>query len=423
MKFRPVGRLMAGAFLLWFSVYTYPSFLPAYAKSQLGAAPVMVGMIVGSYGFTQMLLRIPVGVISDALRRRTPFLILGMAASILSAVGLALVKTPVGALVFRSLAGVAVSTWVVHTALYSHLFSPEETMDAMGRQAAMQYGAQVVAMLLGGFLAQRIAPWAAFLLGGLAAAAGLVVMSGVPEQEIHASATPGALLAVIRDKGLLVSTLLATVFQFAAWGTIFGFTVNWASEVVGLDASRLSLLSATLPIGQHHPVPLQRGGNPALRRAAHAGGGLPRLRRGQRAHRLLLRRSASIRLPGAVWRGHGAGAAGHRGRRDPEHRPGSARRGDRLLPVGLRRGHVPGAGVGGRHRILRGLPRQLFHDGGHPASGRGAVVPMEAQTKVKYKELKRSAPRDTLPALNAALRLTERQRCRRESLSARKGPL
>jgi MFS family permease len=246
MKSRPVGRLMAGAFLLWFSVYTYPSFLPAYAKSQLGAAPVMVGMIVGSYGFTQMLLRIPVGVISDALRRRTPFLILGMAASILSAVGLALVKTPVGALVFRSLAGVAVSTWVVHTALYSHLFSPEETMDAMGRQAAMQYGAQVVAMLLGGFLAQRIAPWAAFLLGGLAAAAGLVVMSGVPEQEIHASATPGALLAVIRDKGLLVSTLLATVFQFAAWGTIFGFTVNWASEVVGLDASRLSLLSATL---------------------------------------------------------------------------------------------------------------------------------------------------------------------------------
>jgi predicted MFS family arabinose efflux permease len=116
----------------------------------------------------------------------------------------------------------------------------------MGRQAAAQYGGQVAAMLLGGLLAQRIAPWAAFLLGALTAAAGLIVMLSVPEQKISASVRPDALLAVIRDKGLLVSTLLATVFQFAAWGTIFGFTVNWASEVVGLDASRLGFLSATV---------------------------------------------------------------------------------------------------------------------------------------------------------------------------------
>lgn len=245
MKSRPVGRLMAGAFLLWMSVYTYPSFLSAYAKSSLGATPVMVGMIVGSYGFTQMLLRIPLGVFSDLMKRRKPFLIVGMIASILSAAGLALVKTPAGALVFRGLAGVAVSTWVAHTALYSAYFSQEETTDAMGRLSAAQYGSQVVAMLAGGFLAQKFSPQTAFGVGALAAAAGLVVVSGVTEQKIEKAASPLALVSVVRDRSLLVSTLLATVYQFAAWGTVLGFTINWASEVVGLKAASLGFLSAT----------------------------------------------------------------------------------------------------------------------------------------------------------------------------------
>ena len=50
---------------------------------------------------------------------------------------------------------------------------------------------------------------------------------------------------MVRDKSLLISTLLATVYQFAAWGTILGFTVNWANEVVGLGATALGFLSAT----------------------------------------------------------------------------------------------------------------------------------------------------------------------------------
>lgn len=240
-----VGRLMAGAFLLWFSIYTYPSFLSAYSKETLGAAPEMVGAIVGSYGFTQMLLRLPLGIFSDIIKKRKPFLILGMIASILSAAGLALVRTPAGALIFRGLAGVTASTWVAHTALYSSLFRPEETTDAMGRLAAPQYGSQVIAMLAGGFLAQSIRPEAAFALGALAAAAGLFVLWRVPEQKIEVAPSPRALASVIGDKSLLISALLATVFQFACWGTVLSFTGNWASEVVGLKASHLGLLSAT----------------------------------------------------------------------------------------------------------------------------------------------------------------------------------
>ena len=74
---RNEGLLLATVFLFWFSVYTYPSFLTTYAVDGLGATKVMAGMIVGSYGLTQMALRVPLGILSDVLKRRKPFVMLG----------------------------------------------------------------------------------------------------------------------------------------------------------------------------------------------------------------------------------------------------------------------------------------------------------------------------------------------------------
>ena len=74
--------LLASVFLFWFSVYTYPSFLSTYAVGTLGAGKVMAGLIVGSYGFTQMVLRIPLGIASDVLKKRKLFVMGGFARQI-----------------------------------------------------------------------------------------------------------------------------------------------------------------------------------------------------------------------------------------------------------------------------------------------------------------------------------------------------
>ena len=66
-------RTLAAIFLFWFSMYTYPSFLSGYVQNVLGAGSVLVGMIVGSYGFVQMLLRIPLGICSDRVKKRRVF--------------------------------------------------------------------------------------------------------------------------------------------------------------------------------------------------------------------------------------------------------------------------------------------------------------------------------------------------------------
>lgn len=51
--------------LFWLSMYTYVPILALYAQ-RLGASYDMVGIIIGSYGLTQLLLRLPIGIASDA---------------------------------------------------------------------------------------------------------------------------------------------------------------------------------------------------------------------------------------------------------------------------------------------------------------------------------------------------------------------
>ncbi|MBO6158965.1 MAG: MFS transporter, partial [Firmicutes bacterium] len=79
--------LLLAVFLFWFSVYTYPSFLTTYVTDTLKVTKVLAGTIVGSYGLTQMILRIPLGIMSDVLKKRKLFVMIGFVLSILSAVG------------------------------------------------------------------------------------------------------------------------------------------------------------------------------------------------------------------------------------------------------------------------------------------------------------------------------------------------
>src|SRR5690554_6180725 len=88
----------------WFGLYAYVPILSPYAEST-GASHKMVGLIVGSYGFTQMLLRIPLGIISDRMNSRKPFVVIGILLGLISALGLWVFDNPIMLLISRSIAG------------------------------------------------------------------------------------------------------------------------------------------------------------------------------------------------------------------------------------------------------------------------------------------------------------------------------
>jgi len=247
--------MLAAIFLFWFSVYTYPSFLSSYAEHTLKAGSVMVGLIVGSYGFTQMVIRIPLGIFSDIIKKRKLFVQLGFVASMIASVGLSVVSMfdaaphpalAVFALICRGMAGVAASTWVAFSVLYSAAYPPEQTGAAMSRMAFPQTGSQVIAMLLGAYLMNYLGEIWAFLLATAAGVAGLVIISRVDDipPPPGRNYTLRGLLDVAKDKGLITGTLLATLYQLVALATVQGFVQNWAGEhVAGFTATHLGWLS------------------------------------------------------------------------------------------------------------------------------------------------------------------------------------
>ncbi|MGI6240305.1 MAG: MFS transporter [Christensenellales bacterium] len=247
--------LLASIFLFWFSLYTYPSFLSSYAEGVLGATSVMTGLIVGSYGFTQMALRIPLGILSDLTRKRKVYVMMGFAASMVASMGLSAVAISadgaraglvVAALIFRGVSGVAAASWVTFSVLYSASYPPERTAEAMSRIALPQYLSQVAAMLLGAWIMNAFGARWAFLLASVAGAAGMLALSRVPDipPAGGGALTRAGFFEVLRDRNLIAGSILATLLFLVNWATVLGFVQNWArAYVAGFGDAHLGWLS------------------------------------------------------------------------------------------------------------------------------------------------------------------------------------
>ncbi|HZJ83485.1 MAG TPA: MFS transporter [Clostridia bacterium] len=235
--------------LFWFSLYTYVPNLPTYAES-LGASHKLIGIILSSYGFTQMVLRIPLGIYSDTINKRKIFILLGILASVVSAVGMGLFRNPVALLLFRGLSGVAAAAWVPFTVLFSSYFTTEDSSKAMGYVNSFNQLGQMLAMLLGGILASRLTSTQAPFF--LAAGAGIVTLmlgTGIVEnKEKREPMNISLLLSVGKDKNLLIPSGLAVLVQLLTFGTVFGFTPI-AARNIGANNFQLGLLTtfSTLP--------------------------------------------------------------------------------------------------------------------------------------------------------------------------------
>lgn len=229
--------------LFWFSMYTYVPILTVYVKT-LGASNKLAGIIVGTYGFTQMVFRIPIGIASDRIHKRKLFIHFGLFFALLSAFGLWVTKDLTLILIFRSFAGAAAGTWVDFTILFVSYYNHDESTKAIGIISCYNSIGQMLAMLAGGFLAEKKGWQAPFLLGAVAAAVALLISFFLIEkfeenpQKIYVK----GILDVMRDHTLLIVSLLAVLSQMATFATVFGFTPLYAN-FLGASKLEMSLLT------------------------------------------------------------------------------------------------------------------------------------------------------------------------------------
>jgi predicted MFS family arabinose efflux permease len=232
----------------WFSMYAYiPTFSP-YIES-LGASHKMIGLILGSYGFTQMLIRIPLGIYSDRINKKKIFVNIGILLSLLSTIGMWFAETPALILVFRSLAGASAATWVSFTVLFSSYFKKDDTAHAIGLINASNKSGQVIGMLLGGIIAQALGQQFPFLLAAAGAVIGFSLSLKVDEKKDidHQAITLKEIIKVAKNRSLLTVSFLAILMMMISHSTTFGF-IPVAAKNLGATSFHLGLLTTITTI-------------------------------------------------------------------------------------------------------------------------------------------------------------------------------
>lgn len=256
-------------FLYWGALYVYSSILSVYAVS-LGASFTIVGVIVGAYGFVQMLLRIPVGIWSDRLGWRLPFLYAGHFFNLVGCLGLAFAPNAWWLVIARGVFGISASTWVGFTVLYASYFPPNETPKAMGVVSAINGISLTIFIGLGGQIAEVWGMPSTFYVGAILAVLGIVTTVPVAEQRVpRKSASVGQIRSVMTHPIVVTTALISALNQYVIWATTFGFIPLYA-DALGASKSALgvigviALLPYTLASLVNHRIAGRLGENRSL---------------------------------------------------------------------------------------------------------------------------------------------------------------
>jgi MFS family permease len=236
--------------LFWISMYTTVPILSPFTES-LGASHIMTGVVVGTYGLSQMLLRIPVGIISDRLHKRKVFIVFGIVLSILSGLGIVFSDEIIWLIFLRALAGAAAATWVDFTILFASYYRNEEATHAIGTLSFFNSLGQMFGILGGGAIAEAFGWESSFLLGAIVGVVGMVLALFIVENRNIAGQRISfqGVKEVASDRILLTVSFLAILFQLITFATVFGFTPLYA-HLLGATKLDLGILTfcSTLPI-------------------------------------------------------------------------------------------------------------------------------------------------------------------------------
>ncbi len=220
-------------FIYWFTLYIYVPVFVSYLD-YLGATYTIVGFIVGSYGIMQILLRLPVGVISDRLQIRKPFVIVGLVTGVISCLGFALTESIEFALVSRFISGITASMWVAFTVLYASYFKQEDATRAMGNVQFITVASQLVSMGLSGYLVTQWGWKSPFWVGGFIGLFGILLALQIKESKRKKEIKKiemKEITDVLKEPVVVKAAILSALAHAVLFITMFGFTPEYALEI------------------------------------------------------------------------------------------------------------------------------------------------------------------------------------------------
>jgi len=247
--------LCAVTAFFWFAQYIYIPFLTPYLLA-LSISATVVGLIVGAYGVTQLILRIPLGITVDIVRNHKLFIVIGTFLAGTSSLGMIISPSPVLLFIANALSGAASSTWISFTVLYASYYEKSEGTKAIGRLMVFTNAGRFAAFIIGGVLFDRIGVRGLFVVSFVSGIVGSIVALCIKREQEAApmNINIGGLVRIMKERRLLFFSMMCALTYLVLFGTVYSFTTSTARNLgaTGLELALFAVVfSAAAMIGSY----------------------------------------------------------------------------------------------------------------------------------------------------------------------------
>lgn len=242
MKKDPKTILTISIILFWFAQYVYIPYQTPYLTS-IKVSADFIGVVVGAYGISQMLLRLPVGVLADCQNKHKIIIMIGALSSGSASIFRIIFNNGTGFFIANIFSGLASAMWISFMVLFMSFFSKEDQQKA----TSQIFVANNLGMLVGfitstifyDIVGMRVICLFSVIGGILSALFATQLPVGKPFEN---SPKVSELLKICTQKNLIVFSVLAIVQQGVQMSTTMSFTnqiikdLGGSSTIVGLSS-------------------------------------------------------------------------------------------------------------------------------------------------------------------------------------------
>lgn len=219
--------------LFWFAQYVYVPYQTPFLAA-INVASSFIGIVVGAYGFSQMLLRIPLGMLADWHLNHKLLITLGTLLAGLASIMRVLFPSGIGFLLGNIFSGIASSTWLSFMVYFLKLRSDVSKVENMGILVMANNLGMLLGFVVSSLFYEKIAMKGLCILGVLAGILACIMTITLPTFQFSYSSGKNSfinLINVFKNKTLLICGVLAFIQQGIQMATTMSFTSQVIKEI------------------------------------------------------------------------------------------------------------------------------------------------------------------------------------------------
>ncbi|MDD3368195.1 MAG: MFS transporter [Lachnospiraceae bacterium] len=219
----------------WFMQYVYIPYQTTYLLS-IGTSYGVAGLVVGAYGFVQIFLRIPVGILADNYGKHKKIIAAGILCVGFACLIRVLMPTATGFFIANLFSGLGASTWISFMVLFMSYYGDDQIHTATGVVLAANNTGVLLGFIFSSMLYTKLGMRhiCAFSVG--VALVCSILVTRVMDNNTKAEAVQDVkVTGKFRYDKLLFFSFLALIQQGIQMATCMSFTISRAGELGAND--------------------------------------------------------------------------------------------------------------------------------------------------------------------------------------------